>query len=143
MHQGPGNWVAIGHAVVYYARAAHAFSAGIKCRQCISERHIGKDTGRKYFGSFLHIAFHQDLVTLNKHIGYQRLTNLLEIWYINGKSKCISKRRLSRFSQFELCFKIIQFGSGKIHFFSHFRQIFRKKWSQREVPNHEYQQDKG
>ena len=31
MHPCPGNWVAIGRAVVYYAQAAHAFSAGIKC----------------------------------------------------------------------------------------------------------------
>ena len=30
----PWNMVAIGHAVVYYARYAHAFSAGIKCRHC-------------------------------------------------------------------------------------------------------------
>ena len=36
MHSYPGNWVAIGHAVVYYARGAHAFSAGIKCRHCRS-----------------------------------------------------------------------------------------------------------
>ena len=35
MHQYPENWVAIGHAVVYYARAAHAFSAGIKYPYCI------------------------------------------------------------------------------------------------------------
>ena len=28
------NWVAIGRAVVYYARATHTFSAGIKCRHC-------------------------------------------------------------------------------------------------------------
>ena len=34
MHQGPRIWVAIGHAVVYHARAAHAFSAGNKCRHC-------------------------------------------------------------------------------------------------------------
>ena len=26
----PENWIAIGRAVVYYARTAHAFSAGIK-----------------------------------------------------------------------------------------------------------------
>ena len=32
MHQG--NWVTIKHAVVYYAQAAHAFSAGIKSRHC-------------------------------------------------------------------------------------------------------------
>ena len=31
MHACPGNLVAIRHAVVYYARAVHAFSAGIKC----------------------------------------------------------------------------------------------------------------
>ena len=35
MHPCPGNWVAIGHAVVYHDRAAHAFSSGIKCRHCI------------------------------------------------------------------------------------------------------------
>ena len=32
MHPCLGNWVAIGRVVVYYARATHAFSAGIKCR---------------------------------------------------------------------------------------------------------------
>ena len=31
-----GNWVAIGLTVVYYAQAAHTFSAGIKYRHCIS-----------------------------------------------------------------------------------------------------------
>ena len=36
MHQCRVHWVAIGYAVVYYARAAHAFSAGIKCPYCIS-----------------------------------------------------------------------------------------------------------
>ena len=30
----PGKLVAIGHAVVYFAQTAHAFSAGIKCRHC-------------------------------------------------------------------------------------------------------------
>ena len=30
----PGNWVAIGRAVVYYVWAAQAFSAGIKCPHC-------------------------------------------------------------------------------------------------------------
>ena len=29
-----GNWLAIGRAVVYYAWAAHTYSAGIKCRHC-------------------------------------------------------------------------------------------------------------
>ena len=28
----PGNWVAIKHAVVYCAEAAHTFSAGLKSR---------------------------------------------------------------------------------------------------------------
>ena len=35
MHPCPGNWVAIGRAVVYYARAAQAFDARIKCQPCI------------------------------------------------------------------------------------------------------------
>ena len=34
MHPYPGNWVAIGRAVVYHARGDQAFSAGIKCRHC-------------------------------------------------------------------------------------------------------------
>ena len=34
MHLCPGNVVAIGRAFVYNARAAHIFSAGIKCRHC-------------------------------------------------------------------------------------------------------------
>ena len=35
MHPCLGNCVAIGRAVVHYDRAAHAFSAGIKCRHCM------------------------------------------------------------------------------------------------------------
>ena len=42
----PGNWVAIGRAVVYYARAAQALSAGIKWRHC-SVRHTVADRWRK------------------------------------------------------------------------------------------------
>ena len=34
MHLCPGNWTAIGRAVVYYARTAYAFSTGIKWRHC-------------------------------------------------------------------------------------------------------------
>ena len=34
MHPCPGNWVVIGRAVVYNARAAHVFSAGIEWRHC-------------------------------------------------------------------------------------------------------------
>ena len=35
MHPCHGKWVVIGCPVVYYARTALAFSAGIKCRYCI------------------------------------------------------------------------------------------------------------
>ena len=34
MHPYPGNRVAMGRAVMYYAWAARQFSAGIKCRHC-------------------------------------------------------------------------------------------------------------
>ena len=34
MHPYPGNPMAIGRAVVYYAWAAREFSTGIKCRHC-------------------------------------------------------------------------------------------------------------
>ena len=39
MHPCPGNWVVNGRAVVYYDRAAQAFSAGIKCRHCNTYMH--------------------------------------------------------------------------------------------------------
>ena len=35
MHPCPGNLVTIGCVVVYSARHARAFSAGINCRHCI------------------------------------------------------------------------------------------------------------
>ena len=35
MHLSPGNRVAIGHAVVHYARSVHQFCAGIKCWHCM------------------------------------------------------------------------------------------------------------
>ena len=38
MHQRQGNCVAIRRAVVHSARAAHIFSAGIKCRHCTYDR---------------------------------------------------------------------------------------------------------
>ena len=38
IHPCPENWVAMGHAVVYFAQAAHAFSAGIKCWHCTCHR---------------------------------------------------------------------------------------------------------
>ena len=34
MHSYPGTWVALGYVVAYFARTAHAFSAGTKCRNC-------------------------------------------------------------------------------------------------------------
>ena len=34
IHPSQGNWVSIEHTVVFYAQAAQAFSAGIKCRHC-------------------------------------------------------------------------------------------------------------
>ena len=34
MHLCTGNLVVAGRVVVYYARAAHTFSAGNKCRHC-------------------------------------------------------------------------------------------------------------
>ena len=36
IHPSHRNWVAIGHTVMYKARATHTFCAGIKCRHCIS-----------------------------------------------------------------------------------------------------------
>ena len=35
MHLCQGNWVVIGRAVVYYARAVHTFSAETKCPHCM------------------------------------------------------------------------------------------------------------
>ena len=41
MHPCLGNCVATRHAVVYHARTAHAFSAGIKCRHCSPSISVG------------------------------------------------------------------------------------------------------
>ena len=51
MHPCPGDWVAIGRAVVYYARAAQAFSAGIKWRHCTSTvpNTVSKNSGACLF----------------------------------------------------------------------------------------------
>ena len=37
MYPCPGNWIAIGRAVVYCARAAQAFRVAIKCRHWTSK----------------------------------------------------------------------------------------------------------
>ena len=39
-HQYPGEWVAIGRAVVYYTWATCTFSARIKCRHCTTHKSI-------------------------------------------------------------------------------------------------------
>ena len=46
LHPYPEKWEAIGHAVVYYARSAHTFSARIKCRHCNSK--VGKSDDYLY-----------------------------------------------------------------------------------------------
>ena len=40
LHPCQGNWAAIVRAIGYYARAAHAFSAGIKCRYCMYQSQL-------------------------------------------------------------------------------------------------------
>ena len=40
MHPGPGFLVAVVHLVIYFARAALAFSAGIECRHCTYHSHV-------------------------------------------------------------------------------------------------------
>ena len=42
MHQCPENCVAIGHAAIYYAWAAHAFSAWSKCLHCTHLKMLSK-----------------------------------------------------------------------------------------------------
>ena len=42
MHLRPGNPVAIGHAVVYYGRAANPSSAGTKCQYCTRTQQDGQ-----------------------------------------------------------------------------------------------------
>ena len=51
IHPSPRNWVTIGRAVVYYAWAAHAFSAGIKCRHCILNEDI--DISKRYIFEYM------------------------------------------------------------------------------------------
>ena len=56
-------------------------------RPDISKAHIGLQTERKRLNSFLYVKtvkFHQNMITLNKHFGYQKLTDLLEMWCMNS-----------------------------------------------------------
>ena len=53
MYPCPLSWVAIGRVFVYYARAARAFSAGIKCRHCRSY-HITNDTVNNAYDLSIH-----------------------------------------------------------------------------------------
>ena len=55
MHQCPGNWVAIGTVVMYYARAVQVFSAGIKCRHSISHSSLFYFFFRKAYDFFCHM----------------------------------------------------------------------------------------
>ena len=62
MHTYPGNWVAIGRAVVYCARSVQAFSAGIKCQLFYAVSHSKQVTG---------IIYHPQSNQINeKQIGY-------------------------------------------------------------------------
>ena len=45
-------WIAIGHAVLYYARAAHAFSAGITCKCPYCTHDSGSWTSMRLFYHF-------------------------------------------------------------------------------------------
>ena len=65
MHPCPGNFVAIGRVVVYYARASHTFSAVIKCRYCTTSYMTVLVKRRKCVYSRL---FSCRLVPVNLHI---------------------------------------------------------------------------
>ena len=58
MHLCPGNVVAPGRAVVYYARAAHINSTGIKCRHCITTNATQALCRILCYGSSFHLSAH-------------------------------------------------------------------------------------
>ena len=66
MHPCPGNWMTIGHAVVYFAQAAHSFSAGIKCRHCSISITI--------FSKMITFPIYSSIVWYHIGYGYQSLT---------------------------------------------------------------------
>ena len=56
MHPCPGKWVANGRAAVCYAQAAHAYSAGVKCRYCSSKsRQLALCNGSREENVFLYV----------------------------------------------------------------------------------------
>ena len=68
VHPYPGNPVAIGRAVVYYAWAAREFSAGIKCRHCKYNAILptfkvvsGFESGGGLIGIHIYSDFHHHL----------------------------------------------------------------------------------
>ena len=78
LHPCPGNLVAIGRAVVYYAWTAQAFSAGIKCRHCMSKIvvlcYYRKQQQSKYVGYTVAIGNVQNTFTN------------LSLWYTKSES---------------------------------------------------------
>ena len=77
-----GTWVAIGHSVVYFARAAHANFAGIKCQHCMyyplgllsfDLKHPGYSAD--YLGSVNH-SYKSTLLHVIKHIRFSWICNI-------------------------------------------------------------------
>ena len=78
MHSFPRNLMAIGRSVVYYARAAHAFSVGNKCWHCRKTECLVKITVVSSglmqfliitweFGNFTNYLKENSLKCFNKH----------------------------------------------------------------------------
>ena len=54
MHPYRVNLVPIGRAVMYYARLAHAFSTGLKCRHCTPD--VTKELPLETIADFLSVV---------------------------------------------------------------------------------------
>ena len=68
-HPCPLSWVAIGRVFMYYARAAHAFSTGIKCRLCTCpcEQFLSVHAARSSLFVLIHVDLEYIYIFLIQH----------------------------------------------------------------------------
>ena len=79
MHPCSGNWVAIGHMIVYFARAGHTFSVGIRCRHCTltSTCYICSSKKMQMINSFFVFLFQEDMPYFRRRMIYEIITKKL------------------------------------------------------------------
>ena len=93
IHPWPWNRVTIGRAVVYYARTAYAFSAGIKCRHCRCRVFSYFCNNRdNHWASFLHLQKKHDSIIYLSRVRMMTVVLYCLVCLVLFRSYWIQKR---------------------------------------------------